>query len=285
MLFKRIKLIFGAGFLLLSLTVCAQPDKKTGISIIEFYLPKLADIEQKKREKRSENPYFTTASSAGEIHAKLQKLQSFVAGVFGEDSRFVLIERNSLNLVQKEKELQKSEDFIDGYVVGQGKNIGADYLLTGDFDPNSNTLSLSFFSVSEQTTVAKESIDLQKALFGFAVPLRDPVVEGARRISARVFPLLMTVVEATEVKKDKAKTLLIAGGLKRGVKKGQVLDVKIKEEREADGVVQTYYRTVAQVEVEKVEDDNFSIVAVKDGNEEVKKLLDSGKKLYCTFKL
>jgi hypothetical protein len=111
------------------------------------------------------------------------------------------------------------------------------------------------------------------------------VVEGARRISARVFPLLMTVVEATEVKKDKAKTLLIAGGLKRGVKKGQVLDVKIKEEREADGVVQTYYRTVAQVEVEKVEDDNFSIVAVKDGNEEVKKLLDSGKKLYCTFKL
>ena len=65
MLFKRIKLIFGAGLLLLSLTVCAQPDKKTGISVIEFYLPKLADIEQKKREKRSENPYFTIVAEGG----------------------------------------------------------------------------------------------------------------------------------------------------------------------------------------------------------------------------
>lgn len=282
---KILNFLLLAGFLAFCPSLKAQPDKKTSLAVIEFYLPKPAEIEQKTRERRSDNPYFSSGTSSADIHAKLQKLQSFATGVFGEDSRFVLVERSALNLVAKERELQKSEDFIDGYVVSQGKNIGAEYLLTGDYELNSITLTLSLFSVAEQTTVAKEIIELQKPLFALGAPLRDPVVDGARRLSARVFPSLMTVVEATEVKKDKVKALLIAGGLKRGVKRGQVLDIKTREEREADGVLQTYYRTVGQAEVEKVEDDNFSIVAVKEGNEAIKTLLDSGKKLYCTFKL
>ena len=274
-----------AVFLLPALPSLAQADKKTAIAVIDFYLPSVTDIERKRAEKGMDNPYFTSGSPATDIRARMQKLQGFASTVFGEDNRFVLVERNALNLVQKERELQKSEDFIDGYVVGQGKNIGSDYLLTGDFDVNGIALTLSLFSVTEQSTVAKEVIDMRKPLFGFGAALRDPVVEGARRLSARVFPLLMSVVEATEVKKDKAKALLVAGGLKRGVKKGQALDIKIKDTREADGVAQTYYRTIGQGEVEKVEDDNFSILNVTEGQEDVKKRLDGGQKLYCTFKL
>ena len=258
---------------------------KTAISVIEFYLPKATDIEMKRREKSQDNPYATSASSAGDILARIQKLQGYVSNIFGSDARFVLVERNALKLVEKERELQKSEDFIDGYVVGQGKNIGADYLLTGDFDLNGIALNLSLFSVVEQTTVAKEVIDLKKPLFGFGAALRDPVVEGTRRLSARVFPLLITVVELTQVKKDKAKEILVAGGLKRGLKKGQVLDIKLQEVREADGQSVIYYRTVGQGEVEKVEDDNFSLLTIKDGEQEIKSLLDAGKKLYCSFKI
>lgn len=279
------KCMLWTSFLLFAFPAVAQSEKKTALAVIEFYLPKVADIERKIAEKGSDNPYFTNFADPADIHARLQKMQGFASTVFGEDNRFVLVERNALNLVQKERELQKSEEFLDGYVVGQGKNIGADYLLTGDFDLNGISLTLSLFSVAEQATVGKELIDLRKPLFGFGAVLREPVVEGARRLSARLFPLLMTVVEATEVKKNKAKTLLVAGGLKRGVKKGQALDVKIKDQREVEGVLQTYYRTVGQAEVEKVEDDNFSIVNLASGEEEVKKLLDEGKKLFCTFKL
>lgn len=265
--------------------VFGQENKKTAVAVLDFFLPSLATIEKKKADKKPENPYFTSAQSGSDILFRLQKLQGFASSVFGADSRFVLIERNALKIVQKERELQKSEDFIDGYVTGQGKNIGADYLVTGDFDVDGIALTISIFSVSEQVTVAKEIVDLKKALFAFGAPLRDPVVDGTRLLSAKVFPLLMTVVEITESKKEKAKKLLLAAGLNRGMKTKVKLDIKVKEEREADGQKQTYYRTVGQAEVDKVEDDNFSILSVSEGEEEVKKLIDSGKKLYCTFKI
>lgn len=263
----------------------AQNDKKTAISVIDFFLPNLAAIEEKKKEHSPDNPYYTSGQTARDIRSRMEKMQGFVSSVFGSDARFVLVDRNALNIVQKERELQKTEQFLDGYVVGQGKNIGADYLLNGEFDLNSITLTISLFSVAEQTVVSKEVVEMKKAFFNFAANFRDPVVDGTRRLAARVFPMMMSVVEITEQKKDKAKAILIAGGNNRGVKRGQSLDIKMKEEREVDGQMQTYYRTVGQGTVDKVEDDNFSIVEVTDGEEEVKKLMDSGKKLYCTFKL
>lgn len=265
--------------------VSAQNDRKIAISVIDFFLPTVAAIDEKKKEKSLENPYHTSNQPAKDIRTRMEKLQGFVASVFGSDARFVLIDRSSLGIVQKEQELQKTEQFLDGYVVGQGKKIGADYLLSGDFDLNSITLTVSLFSVAEQTIVSKEVIEMKKAYFNFAANFRDPVVDGTRRLAARVFPMMMSVVEITEQKKDKAKAILVAGGNNRGVKRGQSLDIKLKEEREVDGQMQTYYRTVGQGSVDKVEDDNFSIVEVTDGEEEVKKLIDSGKKLYCTFKL
>lgn len=265
--------------------VFSQNDKKTAISVIDFFLPNLAAIESKTKEKSPDNPYYTASQTARDIRSRMEKMQGFVSSVFGSDARFVLVDRNALNIVQKERELQKTEQFLDGYVVGQGKNIGADYLLNGEFDLNSITLTVSLFSVAEQTVVSKEVIEMKKAFFNFAANFRDPVVDGTRRLAARVFPMMMSVVEITEQKKDKAKAILVAGGNNRGVKRGQSLDIKMKEEREVDGQMQTYYRTVGQGTVDKVEDDNFSIVEVTDGEEEVKKLLDSGKKLYCTFKL
>lgn len=259
---------------------------KIALALIDFYLPTRPQIEEQKRQPRAENPIAASHASAHEIHLRLQRFQGYVSDVFGTDGRFVLVERKALQLVQKERELQKSEEFIDGYVVGQGKNIGADYLLTGDFDLASLSLTLSLFSVADQATVAKEVIEVGASLLAVNKPQRDPVELGARRLGASVFPLLMSVVEPSEVtKKGQVKSLLIAGGLKRGLKKGQVLDIKIQETRENDGAAQTYYRTVGQAEVLKVEDDNFSIVTIKNGAETVKTLLDSGQKLYCTFVL
>jgi len=267
--------------------LCAQSAKpKIAIAVIDFYLPTRAQIEEQKKRPRTENPIAESHATAHEIHLRLQRFQGYVSDVFGSDGRFVLVERKALQLLQKERELQKSEEFIDGYVVGQGKNIGADYLLTGDFDLASVALTLSLFSVADQATVAKEVIEVRASLLAVNKPQRDPVELGARRLGASVFPLLMTVVEPHEVtKKGQVKSLLIAGGLKRGLKKGQVLDIKLQEMRDNDGEAQTYYRTVGQAEVLKVEDDNFSIVTIKSGAETVKALLDTGKKLHCTFVL
>ncbi len=265
--------------------IFSQNENKIAISVIDFFLPSLDAIHQKKAEKSEGNPYRNSAATAVDIRARMQKMQGFVASHFGGDARFVLIDRASLNIISREQELQKSEQFLDGYVVGQGKNIGADYLLSGDFDLNAIELTISLFSVADQTVVGKEVIDMKKAFFNFAANFRDPVVEGARRLSGRVFPVMMTVVEISEQKKDKAKALLIAAGLNRGLKTGQQLEIKTKDTREVDGVKQPYNRTVGTGKVDKVEDQNFSILSIEDGGEEVKKLIDGGKKLFCTFKI
>ena len=54
-----------------------------------------------------------------------------VADVFVGSKKFVVIDRSALSQIQAEKELQKTEDFIDGQVVAQGKSLGAQYILTG----------------------------------------------------------------------------------------------------------------------------------------------------------
>jgi hypothetical protein len=61
------------------------------------------------------------------------------------------------------------------------------------------------------------------------------------------------------------------------------LDIKMREKREVDGVVQDYFRTIGKGEIKKVEDQNFSILEVKKGGAEIKTLLDAGTKLFCTI--
>jgi hypothetical protein len=36
-----------------------------------------------------------------------------------------------LDLIERERDLQKSEDFMDGYIANQGKSIGAQYIVSG----------------------------------------------------------------------------------------------------------------------------------------------------------
>lgn len=262
-------------------------DKKTTISVVEFHLPSIAQISSQAKIESDDNPYYTKQQPPEKLRQKLDLLPSIVADFFGKDDRFTLVDRKTSDLIQKERELQKTEAFLDGYVVSQGQGIGAEYLISGEFDMQTNALNLTLYSVADQTIVGTESVELYETMFVvFTKPIREPVLEGLRRLCSRVFPLLMPVVEITAQKKDEARSVLIAGGLGRGLRKGTKLDIKVKETRAIDGgAEQTYYRTIATGTVEKVEDQNFSIVTVDSGEKEVKSRLDGGSKLYCTFQL
>jgi hypothetical protein len=155
-------------------------------------------------------------------------------------------------------------------------------LLTGSFDLKSSRLQLNIYSTEEGKMVAKESGELKQGFFGTKI-FQEPTEAVVRKLNERVFPLLMTVVEVKDQSKSKVKSILIAAGINRGLKEDMKLDIKIKDFIEVDGEKQTYYKTVGMAIVEKVEDLNFTIVRVSDGGEEVKALLDGGKKLYCTF--
>lgn len=262
-------------------------DKKTTISIVDFYIPSIADIAKQAKIESKDNPYYTSQQPPEKLRQTLDLLPSIVADYFGKDDRFTLVDRKTADLIHKERELQKTEAFLDGYVVAQGQGIGAEYLVSGEFDMLTNTLNLTLYSVTDQNVVGSETVELYETMFVvFTKPIREPVLEGVRRLCSRAFPLLIPVVEITELKKDEARSVLIAGGLGRGLRKGTKLDIKIKETRAVEGgSPQTYYRTIGAGTVDKVEDQNFSILSVDSGEKEVKSRLDSGAKLYCTFQI
>ncbi|MBL0288501.1 MAG: hypothetical protein IPQ19_14160 [Bacteroidetes bacterium] len=66
-------------------------------------------------------------------------------------SRFTVVDRTNLSALKSEKELQKSEDFIDGYVVDQGKSFGAKYVVTGDLQ-NIGTVAKQFKKLNSDNT-------------------------------------------------------------------------------------------------------------------------------------
>lgn len=58
-----------------------------------------------------------------------------IYGAIGANRQFRLIELNMIDAVRSERDLQKTEEFIDGYTVEQFQSIGASYYVTvSDFD-------------------------------------------------------------------------------------------------------------------------------------------------------
>lgn len=68
----------------------------------------------------------------GTVPKYVKDLESQTIQSFSQKSRFTVVDRTNVEITKKEKELQKSEDYLNGYVVDQGKNIGAKYIVTGE---------------------------------------------------------------------------------------------------------------------------------------------------------
>jgi hypothetical protein len=265
-------------FLLLSfasLNLMAQKEKKKiSLGILDFSIPSSSEISQA-------GSFWSDANSTTSLKSRIEGLQSVVTEIYTKDTRFTVVDRRVTEALTKERELQKSEDFMDGYVVSQGKGIGADYLLRGNYEVRTSRFVLTLYSMEDAKMVAKESSIIKNGFFGMK-DLVEPTEILVRKLNSIAFPLLMKIVEIKDQSKSKAKKVLIAGGSNRGLKEDMKLDVKIKEEIEVEGEKQVYYKTIGTAEVDKVEDVNFSIVIIKDGGDDIKKYFDSGTKVFCT---
>ena len=58
------------------------------------------------------------------------EITNAVTDAFVKTQRFTLVDRAHMNSLMQEKKLQKSEDFIDGRTVAQGRSLGAQYLIS-----------------------------------------------------------------------------------------------------------------------------------------------------------
>ncbi len=60
------------------------------------------------------------------------QVEGAIASIFTGKTRFTVVDRTKLDQIAKERNLQKQEEFLDGFIVEQGKSLGAQYLIQGN---------------------------------------------------------------------------------------------------------------------------------------------------------
>lgn len=204
--------------------------------------------------------------------------------------RFTVVEREASAELESERKLQKSESFIDGKVVEQGKAIGAEYILTGTMNTRTGQLTMVVNSVADNSKVEGGVCDLKESFFytdaGFSMPqlvkkINTTMLEITGRWLAKD---RYTVVKELDGDDDSVSKLLIAAGSTRGIRAGYFLEVFYTTLENVDG--SDYERDVVlgEIKIELVENANFSVGKVKEGKKDLKKALLEHKKLYCRIK-
>lgn len=224
--------------------------------------------------------------------------------------RFNVVDRSKLDALKQERELQKTEDFMDGTIIAQSKSIGANYLLSstmGNYENDGNTckftLTIKLIDVETGSVVASESIQPKSGGFGKALlnaAVNTALLETGGALSTKGqalkkaldklvpeidkfiytnFPITFYIVELQSDGK-----LLVSGGSESGVKKGSKLKVYEEVIINVGGKSVKRKKELAELAVDKVEDENFSICSIKSGDKEVKERLSKNTPLFVTFK-
>ncbi|MBK7432008.1 MAG: hypothetical protein IPI62_14115, partial [Bacteroidetes bacterium] len=94
--------------LIAGLNFFASAQEKTGVGIMPF-------------------SFVQGAASSQDVNS----IQETVINAFVKTKRFNIVDRSKMDALKKEKDLQKSEDFIDGSVIEQGVSLGANFLISG----------------------------------------------------------------------------------------------------------------------------------------------------------
>jgi curli biogenesis system outer membrane secretion channel CsgG len=233
-------------------------------------------------------------------------IQEEVTNAFVKTKRFNVVDRTKMNALKQEKELQKTEDFIDGSVVEHGKNVGAQYLISGHVNAiladehvttdskgqrasggwkaklsvtlkvidvttgevtNSETIEPKTGSTFSQMTIGSIS-GPKSAEAAIAKAIKD-IQDEVDKFVEKNFPVSCSIVEFQD------KKVLISGGSGIGLKKGMELTVYEVSSVEVNGKNLERKKEVGKLKISKVEDENFSTCDIKSGAKEVKEKFDA----------
>lgn len=238
--------------------------------------------------------HFTYAQGAASSQ-DVNSIQETVTNAFVKTKRFNIVDRSKMDALKKEKELQKSEDFIDGSVIQQGISLGASFLISGhviaaqaeQMKADDGTLTykaklsinLKVIDVSTGQVVTSETIEpkagnsLMGAIGIGATSSQTAISKAIKGIEDKIdefvgknFPQTFSIAEIQEKDgKGNATKILIAGGSEYGLKKGDKLKVVEVVEMEVNGKKLVRKKEIGELKITKVEDENFSICSVSSG--------------------
>lgn len=229
-------------------------------------------------------------------------IQDAVTDAFVKTKRFALVEREKMDQVKGEKNLQKNEDFIDGTVIEQSKSLGAQYLVMGnvtkaDVEKSTTTAPIAgtITSQNAEITFSLKVVDVTTGLIvasgsfsgtgrgknAFDRALED-IKPDIEKFIKENFKVTLTVASVEEKGKNgEAVKVLISGGTSIGMAENSELKVYEATELTVDGKKLTRKVTIGKIKVVKVEDENFSVCAVTEGGADIAKKIADGAKVKC----
>ncbi len=242
-------------------------------------------------------------------------IQEAVTSAFVKTKRFNIVDRTKMDELQKEKNLQKSENFIDGKVIQQGISLGAKFLVSGKVTSVSKTsgyinrTKLDGTKVSELVNQAKinftcQIIDVETgqvinsetfsnsgggSFLGMSTgkTIEQAFSESLGSLESSIdrwvgvnFTASFVIAEIQEKdSKGNATKILIAGGSAFGLEKGDRLKVVELSIMEVNGKKLERKKEIGELKITKVEDENFSTCSVKAGGIEINSKFEAKAKL------
>ncbi len=260
------------------------------------------------------------SASSGIDRQFIQTAQEATTQGFIRAKRFVIVDRSRLDAIQKERNLQKSEEFImSSFSVEQRSAIGAQFLVQGNVTNGSlNSTNVSFtdskgatkYSIRHdaQLAVSIRVVDVSTGTSDVAVTISGSGSSGGFFLGVaqngtqeqalsnainsltkevdkwigKTFPAQFAIVEIqSSDDKSGAKQVLVAGGTGTGLVKGERLMVILETVINVNGADKKRYQEVGELKVMDLDGEDFSICKVVSGGSGILQRFNSKEKIYA----
>lgn len=255
--------------------------------------------------------------TSGGTYQETVAITDALTAAFVKTQRFILVDRSKMEALKKEKQLQKTEDFMDGKTIEQSKSLGAQYLISSTLNSYENdgrvckfALNLSVIDVASGQILSSDMIEskgggrggqIAGALGGAALGTgnlsgsgntSDALKKALQGVEPEIdkfvsknFPITFSIAEIQEKdSKGNATKILIAGGSAFGLKKGDKLKVVELSEMDVNGKKMTRKKEIGELQITKVEDENFSLCSVNTGGIDINSKFEAKAKLQVITK-
>ncbi len=230
-----------------------------------------------------------------------EQLRSYVIEAINESNRVELIDVDTKSALAIEKSRRESGELSDGDDMSRlsvMKEEGANALIQGritSFVVKKHTTkeggiyydavvnyTLKAINPADGKLITSKTIQVGDEILNMQTsPTADEAAmktcklakRGVKGFIEEAFPVVGTVLEVGEVKKDEIKTAYISVGSDAGVAKGNKFSICI--ERKIGG--RTSQSVIGEMEVEAVEGGDISLAKVKKGGKELKAAMDGGQ--------
>lgn len=242
-----------------------------------------------------------------------------VAAGFQESGRFNIVDRAAWGSIQKERELQKTEEFIDGQIAEQGKSVGAESIVVGSINNittakqnivRDNVIVGHYYTASTSVSLKVVNVETGQSSNAISIRANSPFVFGGiggapspeaaivqtyadlkkqvKRWVGQAFPVKVKLVKVLEESDNMGVSkFLISGGSNAGISFKNDMRVVIYEDLEIDGKKIPRTVDIALARAMKIADENFSECKVvgapaqiKKGGLAIREKMNEGKPIY-----